>query len=65
MARALKEGLYAGIIALGLFCLYIGIKTDQNMANELVWYTRPGLLASFVVIAAVGRFAMVAFIAPW
>ncbi|MBU2409929.1 MAG: aspartate/glutamate racemase family protein, partial [Gammaproteobacteria bacterium] len=35
LARAIKEGLFAGIIALGLFSLYIGIKTDQNMANEL------------------------------
>lgn len=32
LARAIKEGLFAGIIALGLFSLYIGIKTDQNMA---------------------------------
>ncbi|TPP11842.1 high-affinity branched-chain amino acid ABC transporter permease LivM [Rhizobium glycinendophyticum] len=65
MARALKEGLFAGILALGLFILYIGIKTDQNMANELIWYTRPGLLAVFVGIAAVGRFALVAFVYPW
>jgi branched-chain amino acid transport system permease protein len=65
MARALKEGLFAGVLSLGLFILYIGIKTDQNMANELVWYTRPGLLAVFVGIAAVGRFALVAFVYPW
>ncbi len=65
MARALKEGLFAGILSLGLFILYIGIKTDQNMANELIWYTRPGLLAVFVGIAAVGRFALVAFVYPW
>ncbi|MFN3717435.1 MAG: high-affinity branched-chain amino acid ABC transporter permease LivM [Rhizobium rhizophilum] len=65
LARALKEGIFAGVISLGLFVLYIGIKTDQNMANELIWYTRPGLLAAFVLIAAVGRFATVAFISPW
>lgn len=65
MLRALKEGLFAGAIALGLFILYIGIKTDQNISNELIWYTRPGLLAIFVGIAAVGRFAVVAFFAPW
>ncbi|HBF28529.1 high-affinity branched-chain amino acid ABC transporter permease LivM [Rhizobium sp.] len=63
--RALKEGLFAGVVALGLFILYIGIKTDQNISNELIWYTRPGLLAIFVAIAAVGRFAIVAFFAPW
>lgn len=63
--RALKEGLFAGVIALGLFILYIGIKTDQNINNELIWYTRWGLLGIFVAIAAVGRFAIVAFFAPW
>jgi branched-chain amino acid transport system permease protein len=65
MLRAIKEGLFAGAIALGMFILYIGIKTDQNINNELIWYTRPGLLAIFVVIAAVGRFSIVAFFAPW
>ena len=65
MARAVKEGLFAGILSLGMFSLYIGIKTDQNMANELIWYPRWGLLASFVTIAAVGRFLMVAFLVPW
>lgn len=65
MLRALKEGVFAGVIALGMFILYIGIKTDQNINNELIWYTRPGLLAIFVAIAAVGRFAIVAFFAPW
>jgi branched-chain amino acid transport system permease protein len=65
MLRAIKEGLFAGVIALGMFCLYIGIKTDQNINNELIWYTRPGLLAIFVAIAAIGRFAIVAFFAPW
>ncbi|EKF60267.1 MAG: high-affinity branched-chain amino acid ABC transporter permease LivM [Agrobacterium albertimagni] len=65
MARALKEALFAGLLSLGMFSLYIGIKTDQNMANELIWYTRWGLLATFVAIAAGGRFALVAFILPW
>jgi branched-chain amino acid transport system permease protein len=65
MARALREALFAGLLSLGMFSLYIGIKTDQNMANELIWYTRWGLLATFVAIAAGGRFALVAFILPW
>jgi branched-chain amino acid transport system permease protein len=65
ISRAIKEGIFAGVLALGLFVLYIGIKTDQNMANELIWYPRWGMLATFVAIAAVGRFAMVAFFAPW
>ncbi|EHS49900.1 ABC-type transporter, integral membrane subunit [Rhizobium sp. PDO1-076] len=65
MARALKEGLFAGLLSLGLFSLFIGIKTDQNISNQLIWYPRWGLLAIFVIIAAVGRFAMVAFVQPW
>ncbi|UJW74494.1 high-affinity branched-chain amino acid ABC transporter permease LivM [Rhizobium sp. SL42] len=65
MARALKEGLLAGLLSLGLFSLFIGIKTDQNISNQLIWYPRFGLLAIFVIIAAVGRFAMVAFVQPW
>ncbi|OLP44216.1 high-affinity branched-chain amino acid ABC transporter permease LivM [Rhizobium oryziradicis] len=65
MVRAFKEALFAGVIALGMFILYIGVKTDQNINNELIWYTRPGLLAIFVAIAFFGRFAIVAFFAPW
>ena len=64
IARGLKEALFAAVIALGMFVLFVGIKTDQNMANELIWYTRWGLLAIFVAIAAGGRFLVVAFIGP-
>ncbi|MBP1848712.1 high-affinity branched-chain amino acid ABC transporter permease LivM [Rhizobium halophytocola] len=63
--RAVKEGLFAGLFALGMFILYVGIRTDQDINNELVWYTRWGLLSVFVAIAAVGRFLIVAFVQPW
>ncbi len=65
LARALKEGLFAGLLALGLFILYVGIKTDQDINNALIWYPRWGLLAIFVAIAAVGRFLVVGFFHPW
>ena len=65
LARALKEGLFAGVLALGLFSLYVGIKTDQDINNALVWYPRWGLLAIFVAVAAIGRVLIVAFIQPW
>ena len=65
LARALKEGLFAGVLALGLFILYVGIKTDQDISNALIWYPRWGLLAVFVAIAAVGRFLIVGFLQPW
>ena len=41
----------------GLFVLFVGLKTDQNIRNELILVQRWGLLAIFVAIAAVGRFA--------
>jgi len=62
--HAIKEGLFAGLIALGLFVLLIGFKTDQNIRNELILVQRWGTLAIIVAIAAIGRFVMVAFIAP-
>ena len=65
MARALREGFYAGLVALGLFVLFVGLKTDQNILNELILVQRWGLLAIFVVIAAVGRFLSVAYIRPF
>lgn len=65
IVRAVKEGLFAAAIAFGMFLLFVGIKTDQNISNELIWYTRWGLLAVFVAVAGVGRFLMVAVFAPW
>ncbi len=64
MARAVKEGLFAGVLAFGMFLLYVGIETYQNIDNALVWRTRWGLLAVFVAVAAIGRFLIVAFIKP-
>ena len=56
VARALREAFYAGLVSLGMFSLYVGLKTDQNMLNELVLVPRWGLLAIFVLLAMVGRF---------
>ncbi|OBQ63627.1 high-affinity branched-chain amino acid ABC transporter permease LivM [Mesorhizobium erdmanii] len=64
MQRALREALYAGAIALGLFVLFIGLKTDQNISNELVLVQRWGLLAAVVIATAVGRFLYVGFAQP-
>jgi branched-chain amino acid transport system permease protein len=64
MGKALKEALFAGATAFGLFLLYVGIETYQNINNQLVWRTRWGVLAIFVVVAAVSRFVVVGFIKP-
>jgi branched-chain amino acid transport system permease protein len=47
-----------------MFVLYVGLGTQQNISNELVVVQRWGLLAIFVAIAAVGRFAIVVFLRP-
>jgi branched-chain amino acid transport system permease protein len=62
--RAIREALYAGIIALGLFVLFIGLRTDQNIRNELVLVPRWGLLASVVGLVMIGRFLAIAYIHP-
>ncbi|WP_034815175.1 high-affinity branched-chain amino acid ABC transporter permease LivM [Ensifer sp. BR816] len=64
-ARALREAVFSGLITLGLFVLFVGLKTDQNIRNELILTQRWGLLAIFVVVAMVGRFLMVAYVQPW
>lgn len=64
MARAFREAIYAGLVALGLFVLFIGLRTDQNIRNELVLIQRWGLLATVVIVTAVGRFLYVAFAIP-
>ncbi|MBN9216980.1 MAG: high-affinity branched-chain amino acid ABC transporter permease LivM [Mesorhizobium sp.] len=62
--RALREAFYAGAIALGLFVLFIGLRTDQNISNELILVQRWGLLAGVVIATAVGRFLYVGFAQP-
>ncbi|RWA68230.1 high-affinity branched-chain amino acid ABC transporter permease LivM [Mesorhizobium sp.] len=62
--RAFREALYAGAIALGLFVLFIGLRTDQNISNELILVQRWGLLALVVIATAVGRFLYVGYAQP-
>ncbi len=65
MGKAIREGFFAGLVALGLFILFVGLETTQNIHNELIVVTRWGLLAIFVAVCAVSRFLMTAFIRPW
>ncbi|HWK68544.1 MAG TPA: high-affinity branched-chain amino acid ABC transporter permease LivM [Rhizobiaceae bacterium] len=62
--RAIREALYAGVISFGLFVLFIGLKTDQNIRNELILVQRWGLLALVVALVMAGRFLMVAYFQP-
>ncbi|TIU12264.1 MAG: DUF3382 domain-containing protein, partial [Mesorhizobium sp.] len=63
--RATREALYAGAIALGLFVLFIGLRTDQNISNELILVQRWWLLFTVVVLTMVGRFVYVAYGQPF
>jgi branched-chain amino acid transport system permease protein len=63
--RAIREALYAGVISFGLFFLLIGIKSDQNIRNELILVPRWGLLAIVVGLVMAGRFLMVAYLQPY
>ena len=63
-AQALREGFYAALVSLGLFVLFVGLETTQNIRNELILNQRWGLLAIFVIVAAVGRFLTVAYLRP-
>lgn len=62
--RALKDGVIVGIIAFALLGPLVGLKTDQNMANELILQNRLGLAAVLSVIVGVGRFLLSAFVYP-
>ena len=64
LSRAVREGIYAGVISFGLFVLLIGLRTDQNIRNELVLVPRWGLLAAVVIATAIGRFLYVGFLQP-
>jgi branched-chain amino acid transport system permease protein len=63
-AAAIRESLFAGLISLGLFIMLVGLKTDQNIRNELVIQQRWGLLASLVALTMAGRFLYVFFLRP-
>ena len=62
--RGIREALYAGAIAFGLFVLLVGLKTDQNIRNELILVQRWGLLAIIVILVMAGRFLYVAYAIP-
>ena len=55
---AFKDAAVAGLVALGLFSLILGFRTDQNMSGQLILTPRPGLLAASVAAVFFGRFAI-------
>jgi branched-chain amino acid transport system permease protein len=64
-ARALRESIFAGVVAFGLFLLFIGLESTQNIHNELIIVTHWVKLAFTVGLVMVVRFAMITVINPW
>ena len=55
VVEAVKQAAIAALVALGLFVLLIGIRTEQGPTGALVISTRFGLLAEIVAAVFVGR----------
>ncbi len=64
-AKALREAVFTGIIAFGLFVLLIGLQSTTNIRNELILVPRVGLLSIVVGLAMLGRFIMSAYVQPY
>jgi branched-chain amino acid transport system permease protein len=58
ITSAVRDALFSGLIAAGVFGPLIGFKTVQNMQNRLVLETRWGLLAIIVLLVAAGRLVL-------
>jgi branched-chain amino acid transport system permease protein len=54
-SRLLTDAILATLVALGLFGLLIGVKTDQSLNNQMILVLRPGLLALILAAVFVGR----------
>ena len=64
ISAAVREAAGAAFVCAALFVLMIGLKTDQNMRNELVASQRWQTLAIVVAITFAGRFVISAFVRP-
>ncbi|UVC07291.1 high-affinity branched-chain amino acid ABC transporter permease LivM [Rhizobium sp. TH2] len=64
-AHALRESIFAGAIAFGLFFFFIGLETTQNIRNELIIVPHWLKLALVVVAVMVVRFLMITMIRPY
>ncbi|MBT9288150.1 high-affinity branched-chain amino acid ABC transporter permease LivM [Prosthecodimorpha staleyi] len=62
IGHAAKDALLAGLIAFGLFGVFIGLQTVQDISNRLVLKVRPEALAIIVGIIVVGRFLLNVFV---
>ena len=64
-AFAIRESVFAGIIAFALFFFFIGLETTQNIRNELVIVQHWVKLAVVVILVMAIRFLMITVIWPY
>jgi branched-chain amino acid transport system permease protein len=64
IARGIREGILAAVVAFLMFVLLIGLKTDEDINNKLILQTRWPLLAIIVIAIGVIRFLMITVMAP-
>jgi branched-chain amino acid transport system permease protein len=62
---AIRESIFAGIIAFGLFLLFVGLDSHQDINNELVIGTHWLRLAIVVVLVMAVRFSLILWIRPY
>jgi branched-chain amino acid transport system permease protein len=55
--KSLNEALMAALVALGLFGLIVGLKTDQTLSNTIELQPRIGLLTTVVLAVFIGSLA--------
>jgi branched-chain amino acid transport system permease protein len=63
-AYAVRESIFAGVIAFGLFFFFIGLETTQNIRNELIIVPHWVALAVVVLLVMAIRFLMITVIWP-
>ena len=63
--RAVKDAAIAALLAIGLFLPLIGLRTTQDIRNELTLETRWPLLFAMVGLVVAGSLANSLVLAPW
>ncbi|BCP54288.1 branched-chain amino acid ABC transporter permease [Kaistia sp. 32K] len=64
IAAAVKDALLSGLVALALFGPLVGLRTEQNIRNELAIQQRWGLVAAIVATIVIGRFLLLTLVWP-
>ncbi len=65
LVRAVKDAAISALLAIGVFLPLIGLRTTQDIRNELTIETRWPLLFALVGLVAAGSLANSLVIAPW